>query len=66
MKRQRGALGRKTWHRRQFPYSAASIANTTINPALAHGIAEHVGSVPSKSPISSLVPGLLGFKPYGG
>ena len=64
MKRQRGALPEEPARQRQFP-RPRYIAKYTINPAIAHGIARHVGSV-EVGKLADLVlwsPAFFGVKP---
>jgi len=64
MKRQRGALGDDDAHSDNFR-ARRYIAKYTINPAIAHGISEHVGSV-EVGKLADLViwsPAFFGVKP---
>jgi len=64
MKRQRGALGSDDAHSDNFR-ARRYIAKYTINPAIAHGISEHVGSV-EVGKLADLViwsPAFFGVKP---
>ena len=64
MKRQRGRLPEDSDRSRQFP-GKRYIAKYTINPALTHGLAEHVGSV-EVGKLADLVlwsPAFFGVKP---
>ncbi len=65
MKRQRGALPKATGRATTTARAKRYIAKYTINPAIAHGVSKHIGSV-EKGKLADLVlwtPAFFGVKP---